>query len=317
MFGDYYRGKRVFVTGHTGFKGAWLAEWLGLLGAEITGFSDGVSPGPSLFAGLGLERRLRHLQGDVRNADAVEVAVRDCRPQLVFHLAAQPLVRLSYREPVRTFAANVMGTVHVLEALRTLERPVAAVFVTSDKCYENREWLHSYREEDRLGGYDPYSASKGASELAVAAWRRSFFSSRTERPSLAAIASARAGNVIGGGDWALDRIVPDSMRSLMQGQPILVRSRHATRPWQHVLEPLGGYLWLGALLGGAVEGRADARRFPPGGARSSFVPPIISVLGWNPTNPWKPWFRRCYATGPAHGRTPLIQPRRTRHHCST
>jgi CDP-glucose 4,6-dehydratase len=244
-FGDIYRGKRVLLTGHTGFKGSWLAEWLLDLGAEVTGLALPPDTTPALFDELGLATRLRHCCGDIRQLSIVMEAVDSCRPDFVFHLAAQPLVRLSYEKPVETYATNVLGTVHVLEAVRLVQRPCTVVAVTTDKCYENKEWAHSYREEDPMGGYDPYSSSKGAAELVISAYRRSYFSSPH---SVVRLASARAGNVIGGGDWALDRIVPDCIRSLQRGQTIPVRNKVATRPWQHVLEPLSGYLQLGAAL---------------------------------------------------------------------
>ena len=244
-FGDIYRGKRVLVTGHTGFKGSWLSEWLLSLGAEVTGFALAPATSPALFEQLGLSARLRHTLGDVRDLAAVRSVVEEFKPDFVFHLAAQPLVRLSYDQPVATYATNVMGTVNVLEAVRQAGRPCVVVAITTDKCYENKEWVHSYREEDPMGGYDPYSSSKGAAELVISAYRRSYFSTPN---SLVRVASARAGNVIGGGDWALDRIVPDCIRALQKGELILVRNKVATRPWQHVLEPLSGYLWLGACL---------------------------------------------------------------------
>jgi CDP-glucose 4,6-dehydratase len=257
---EIYSGKRVWLSGHTGFKGAWLAEWLLDLGAEVHGFALPPATEPSLFDRLGLADRIHHEIGDIRDADAVRRSIVAARPDFVFHLAAQPLVRLSYDIPVDTFATNVMGTVHVLDALRLATfqpfnpssvqppsppRPVAAVMVTTDKCYENKEWLNSYREDDAMGGYDPYSASKGAAEVAIHSMRRSYFGSRE---CSVRVASARAGNVIGGGDWALDRIVPDCVRALTKGQPIPVRNKTATRPWQHVLEPLSGYLRLAAAL---------------------------------------------------------------------
>jgi len=244
-FANSYQGKRVLLTGHTGFKGAWMAEWLLSLGAEVTGFALPPPTTPSLFDQLGLAQRLRHIEGDIRDLAAVRAAVEVARPDFVFHLAAQPLVRLSYEQPTETFAANVMGTANVLEAVRLAAQPCVVVAITTDKCYENKEWVHSYREEDAMGGYDPYSASKGAAELVIAAYRRSYFSSPD---SPVRLASARAGNVIGGGDWALDRIVPDCIRALQRGETIPVRNKIATRPWQHVLEPLSGYLWLGACL---------------------------------------------------------------------
>lgn len=254
-FQGSFGGARVLVTGHTGFKGSWLCEWLLSLGAEVTGFALEPDTSPALFNQLGLATRLRHVVGDVRCADSVGRVMADARPEFVFHLAAQPLVRRSYREPRYTWETNVLGTVHLLDALRQLADPCAAVIVTTDKCYENREWDYAYRENDPLGGHDPYSSSKAAVEMAVASWRRSFFNA--DHP--VRIASARAGNVIGGGDWADDRIVPDSMRALAQGDPILVRNARATRPWQHVLEPLCGYLrlaealWLMPQLAGAYN----------------------------------------------------------------
>lgn len=253
-FKESYRGKRVVVTGHTGFKGSWLTEWLLGLGADVTGYSLAPPTDPALFVQLGLEKRINHIEADVRDADRVRDAIQQARPDFVFHLAAQPLVRLSYAQPLETYAVNVMGTAHVLEALRSLDGRCAAVMITTDKCYENREWHYGYREEDPLGGYDPYSSSKAAAELVIAAYRRSFFNADSQ----VAIASARAGNVIGGGDWATDRIVPDCIRALQAGEPIPIRNPSATRPWQHVLEPLSGYLELAATLAGSFD-MSDAR----------------------------------------------------------
>ncbi len=238
-----YRGRRVWVSGHTGFKGSWLCEWLLELGAEVHGYALEPDTDPSLFVQLGLASRIRHLIGDVRDPRAVRAALEQAKPDFVFHLAAQPLVRRSYQKPVETFETNVMGTVHVLEALKEIGRPCTAVLVTTDKCYENEESGRAYREDDRLGGRDPYSASKAMAELAVTAYRRSFLDSGAIR-----VATARAGNVIGGGDWAEDRIVPDCIRALRVGAPIQVRNPVSTRPWQHVLEPLAGYLLLAAAL---------------------------------------------------------------------
>jgi len=243
-FHGAFRGARVLVTGHTGFKGSWLCEWLLSLGADVTGYALEPDTTPALFTQLGLASRLRHVVGDIRSADTVRRLIAETRPDFVFHLAAQPLVRRSYRDASYTWETNVLGTVNVLDALRQLSHPCSAVMVTTDKCYENREWLYGYRENDPLGGHDPYSSSKAAAELAIASWRNSFFSSGHP----VRIASARAGNVIGGGDWAEDRIVPDSIRALARGEPIHVRNPHATRPWQHVLEPNSGYLALAAAL---------------------------------------------------------------------
>lgn len=245
-FNDAYRGKRILLTGHTGFKGSWLCEWLLSLGAEVHGYALAPDTQPSLFEQLGLSARLaRHVVSDIRDLDTVRQAVREARPDAIFHLAAQPLVRRSYQEPIETFATNVMGTAHVLEAVRQTGIGCAVVVVTSDKCYENLETGHAYRESDALGGHDCYSASKAAAEIVASAYRRSFF--RSGEGSVR-MATARAGNVIGGGDWAEDRIVPDCIRHLQRGAPVPVRNPHATRPWQHVLEPLGGYLLLGERL---------------------------------------------------------------------
>jgi CDP-glucose 4,6-dehydratase len=243
LFGSAFNGKRVLVTGHTGFKGSWLCEWLLGLGADVTGFSLPPKTQPALFEQLGLARRLRHVVCDIQDADDLAKAVSECKPDFVFHLAAQALVRESYVHPRETFEVNAMGTLHLLESLRNLKKPCSAVLVTTDKVYLNREWNHGYREEDPLGGHDPYSASKAAAELIIASYRDSFFQNHPVK-----VASSRAGNVIGGGDWAKDRIVPDCIAALQKNKPIPVRNRHATRPWQHVLEPLSGYLWLAASM---------------------------------------------------------------------
>ncbi len=253
LFGSAYKGKRVLVTGHTGFKGAWLCEWLLGLGADVTGLSLPPPTDPSLFVQLGLARRLRHVLGDIQEPDVLRKTVKDAKPDFVFHLAAQSIVRESYRRPRETFNVNAMGSLNLLEALRDASKPCAAVFVTTDKCYENREWSHGYRETDTLGGHDPYSASKAAAEMIIGSYRDSFFHNHPVK-----IASARAGNVIGGGDWTAERIVPDCIRALEKNKLIPVRNRRATRPWQHVLEPLGGYLWLGACLASPPLRRCDA-----------------------------------------------------------
>jgi CDP-glucose 4,6-dehydratase len=255
MFHDFYSGKRVFLTGHTGFKGSWLAEWLLSLGAEVYGYALDPQPHERLFDQLNLSGRLAaDTRADLADRQALSMALAAARPDVVLHLAAQPLVRLSYEIPLETFAANVMGTAHLLDAVRLAEHPCTVVCITTDKCYENREWLHAYREEDAMGGHDPYSASKGAAELVIASYRQSFFSPA----SGIRLASARAGNVIGGGDWARDRIVPDCIRAIRRGETIPVRNRVATRPWQHVLEPLGGYLHLAATLAADPLAHQDA-----------------------------------------------------------
>lgn len=239
-----FSGKRVFVTGHTGFKGSWLTFLLKELGADVMGFALPPEPGAGHFELLALAGKIRHVVGDVRDASALSSALRAFQPEYVFHLAAQALVKKSYDDPTGTFSSNVMGSVHLLDAVRQCDSVRSLVYITSDKCYENVEWVWGYRETDRLGGHDPYSASKAAAEIVFSAYARSFFGSR---PELGA-ASTRAGNVIGGGDWALDRIVPDCIRAVQAGKPIVLRNPAATRPWQHVLEPLSGYLLLAALL---------------------------------------------------------------------
>jgi CDP-glucose 4,6-dehydratase len=244
MFNNIYKGKRVWLSGHTGFKGAWLAEWLLSLGAEVRGYALPPDSTQMLFGELNLSKRLDSQFADIRDIAAVQKSITEFRPDFVFHLAAQPLVRLSYEIPSETIATNVLGTVHVLDALRNLNKPCVAVIVTSDKCYENLETGHPHQEDDRMGGSDPYSASKGMAELAVTTYRRSFFGDK----SLIKVASARAGNVIGGGDMAANRIVPDIIRAYFTKKPVGVRNPASTRPWQHVLEPLSGYLWLGACL---------------------------------------------------------------------
>ena len=241
---ESYRGRRVLVTGHTGFKGGWLSLWLSELGADVSGYSLAPWTDPNIFTAAGIAGRVRHTEGDVRDLTAFRRAWKACRPDVVFHLAAQPIVRESYRNPVETVTTNVVGTTHVLELTRESDRPIAVVCVTSDKCYDNVEWAYGYREDDRLGGADVYSGSKAAAELVVSSYRRSFFNA-VDSP---AVASARAGNVIGGGDWAADRLVPDCVRALVAGRRIEVRHPHAVRPWQHVLEPLSGYLALGSVL---------------------------------------------------------------------
>jgi CDP-glucose 4,6-dehydratase len=239
----FWRGKRVFLTGHTGFKGAWLALWLRHLGAEVSGYAlPPEANRPNLFDAAQLSSAIHSQFGDIRDLQALAGVLDACQPEVVLHLAAQSLVRRSYREPVETYATNVMGTVHVLEAVRRTPSVRAVVVVTSDKCYENREWPHAYREPDAMGGRDPYSSSKGCAELVTAAYRSSFMEKG------AAIATARAGNVIGGGDWAEDRLVPDLVQHLARGEPVPIRAPGATRPWQHVLEPLRGYLILAERL---------------------------------------------------------------------
>ena len=240
----FWRGRRVFLTGHTGFKGSWLSLWLAEMGAEVRGFALAPDTEPSLFAEARIDRSIDSIIGDIRDPKVLADALTGFAPEIVLHLAAQPLVRRSYQAPVETFATNVMGTLHLLEAVRACDSVRVVVNVTTDKCYANREWVWGYREDEPMGGHDPYSASKGCAELATAAWRASFFAP----DGRCAVATARAGNVIGGGDWAPDRLIPDILRDLAAGRPAAIRNPYATRPWQHVLEPLGGYLLLAEAL---------------------------------------------------------------------
>jgi CDP-glucose 4,6-dehydratase len=281
----FYSDKTALVTGHTGFKGAWLCHLLKRLGARVSGFALAPEDKPSLFEIANVAHGMTSTLGDVRDLRALHEAFAAQRPEIVFHLAAQALVRKSYREPVETFSTNVMGTVNVLEAARACSSVRAVVIVTSDKCYENREWVWGYREEEPMGGFDPYSASKGCAELVTAAYRRSFF------PSGAAVASARAGNVIGGGDWAEDRLIPDILRGVLADEPIEIRNPHATRPWQHVLDPLSGYLLLGQKL--FQEGQAFAEGWNFGPSEVDSVPVgevarrLVEILGRGTLELWE------------------------------
>lgn len=246
--GSFYKGRRVFITGHTGFKGSWLCLWLHKLGAEVTGYALDPPTDPSLFELCGIDKLVHSIISDVRDREALTSTMMDTKPDIVIHMAAQPLVRDSYEQPVETYEINVMGTVNLLEAIRKSPGIRAVVNVTTDKCYENREWIWGYRENDPLGGFDPYSSSKACSEIVTAAYLRSFFNIDNYNSHGVALASARAGNVIGGGDWGQDRLVPDCFRSLLSGRKILIRNPEAIRPWQHVLEPLSGYLLLARRL---------------------------------------------------------------------
>lgn len=247
LFRDYF-GKSVLITGHTGFKGSWLSQWLLNKGATVSGYALSPDGSNSLFSGLSLAKKLNHKIGDIRDFELLKSFLKQVRPDIIFHLAAQPLVRHSYKEPLETVQVNTLGTVNLLEAVRQLYLPTAIVVITTDKCYENKEWIYGYREIDSMGGFDPYSASKGAAELLISSYRNSFFPVDAIHEHGVRLASVRAGNVIGGGDWAEDRILPDAIRNLTKKLPVAVRSPLATRPWQHVLEPLGGYLTLGQKL---------------------------------------------------------------------
>ena len=245
---SFWSGRRVLLTGHTGFKGSWLALWLVSLGADVSGLSLEPDSHQTLFENLELVNKLDHRLGDIRDLNLVRQTVSEVQPEVVFHLAAQPLVRSSYLDPLQTWSTNVMGSVNLMESLRSIDHTCSVVMVTTDKVYQNNEWIYGYRENDPLGGHDPYSSSKAAAEIAISSWRNSFCGHALHQNPHLRIASARAGNVIGGGDWSLDRIVPDAIRALANGSPICVRNPHSTRPWQHVLEPLGGYLRLAEAL---------------------------------------------------------------------
>ncbi|HEX5000789.1 MAG TPA: CDP-glucose 4,6-dehydratase, partial [Terriglobia bacterium] len=276
QFNDVYRGRRVFLTGHTGFKGSWLAAWLSRLGAEVTGYGLAPHTTPSHWDLLRLPAR--DIRGDVRDADALRQAVRTSRPEIVFHLAAQPLVRRSYGYPLETWSANVMGTANLLDACRDVDGLRAIVVITTDKVYTNREWTWGYRETDTLGGHDPYSASKAACEIVVSSYRSSFFSA-DDQPL---IATARAGNLIGGGDWSEDRLIPDVVRALGAGRPVEIRSPEATRCWLHVLDCLAGYLMLGQHLYSGRRDVADAWNFGSSADDNQTVDGVLNMLrsGW-------------------------------------
>lgn len=275
---DFWRGKRVFMTGHTGFKGSWLSLWLQQLGADVTGYALNPPTNPNLFEVAKVGEGMRSIIADIRDADALAKAMREARPEIVIHMAAQPLVRYSYEAPVETYATNVMGTVHLLEAVRQTDTVRAVVIVTSDKCYENKEWPWGYRENEPMGGYDPYSNSKGCAELVTVAYRNSYFNPAKHSEHGVAIGSGRAGNVIGGGDWAQDRLIPDILRAIEAGRPVHIRSPHAIRPWQHVLEPLSGYLKLAEKLFTEGSAYAEGWNFGPADEDAKPVQWIVEQL---------------------------------------
>ena len=241
---NFWNGKKVLITGHTGFKGSWMSLWLQKKGAHITGYALPPPTTPSFFETGNIEKDMISITGDVRDLQHLKTVVEKHRPEIIIHMAAQPIVRYSYSNPIETFSTNIMGTVNVLETVRQTDSVKVVLIITSDKCYDNKEWLWGYRENDPMGGHDPYSSSKGCAELITSAFRRSYFSKDNFKEHGVAVASARAGNVIGGGDWGHDRLVPDIMRAIMENQPVLIRNPHAHRPWQHVLEPLSGYMCL-------------------------------------------------------------------------
>jgi len=275
---QFYSGKTVLVTGHTGFKGSWLCVWLRELGAHVIGYALEPETDPNNFSACGLESRMTHTVGDIRDLDRLLGVMKVHRPDVVFHLAAQALVRRSYADPKETFDTNVGGTVNILEAIR--QTPSVRVFlnITSDKCYDNREWVWGYRESDPMGGHDPYSASKGCSELVFGAYAKSFFPGSSPGKRTVGLASVRAGNVIGGGDWAEDRLIPDCVRFLLQDRAIGIRSPQAIRPWQHVLEPLSGYLWLGALLWDHPADYSGPWNFGPADSDHLSVEKVVSAF---------------------------------------
>lgn len=279
---EIYKGKRVLLTGHTGFKGSWMALWLESLGAKVMGISLPTPTEPSHIDLLKLKIDSRHI--DIRNREELNAAVEEFKPEIVFHLAAQPLVRYSYDHPIETYETNVMGTLNVLEACRRIDSVRAIVCITTDKCYENKEWVWGYRENDPMGGYDPYSSSKGCAELLISSYRNSYFNPKDfGKKHQTLIASGRAGNVIGGGDWALDRLIPDIVRATSKKEKVLIRNPHATRPWQHVLEPLRGYMMLGVKL---LEGKsefAEAWNFGPNDDANISVGEVLTSMKkyWN------------------------------------
>lgn len=269
-----YRGKKVFVTGHTGFKGTWFTFLLKELGAEVMGFALPPESEPNHFDLLNMKNKITHVVGDIRDRDALMKAMKSFQPEYVFHLAAQALVKKSYNDPAGTFETNVMGSVNVLDAVRECASVKSLVYITSDKCYENVEWVWGYRENDRLGGHDPYSASKAAAEIVFSAYSRSFLDARSDLGA----ATTRAGNVIGGGDWALDRIIPDCIRAIESNKPIQLRNPKATRPWQHVLEPISGYLLLGALLRAEPKKYAGSWNFGPPSSEVRTVHEVAATM---------------------------------------
>lgn len=270
---EFWKGKKVFLTGHTGFKGSWLSFWLLRLKSEVVGYSLAPETNPSLFGILKLEQKMRSIIADVRDQNSITSAISEAQPDIIIHMAAQPLVRKSYLEPIATYATNVMGTVHVLEAARTVGKAGAVLVVTSDKCYENREWIWGYREHDRIGGHDPYSSSKGCAEIVTNSYRSSYFGAAE-----IGLATARAGNVVGGGDWSEDRLIPDIFRALEKAEPPLIRNPQAVRPWQHALEPLSGYLCLIEELYKKRSQYSDSWNFGPRDEDAQTVASIADQL---------------------------------------
>jgi CDP-glucose 4,6-dehydratase len=275
---SFWAGKKVFVTGHTGFKGSWLCLWLEQMGAVVRGYSLPAPTAPSLFDIADVRWGLISEEGDIRDFFHLRESLSDFKPDIVFHMAAQPLVRLSYDEPIETYSTNVMGTVYVLEAIKQVGGVKAVVNITSDKCYENREWVWGYREDEAMGGYDPYSNSKGCAELVASAYRNSFFNPAKYHEHGTALASVRAGNVIGGGDWAKDRLIPDILHSFEKNQSVIIRNPHSIRPWQHVLEPLSGYLLVAQHLYNDGPAFAEGWNFGPNEMDATPVQSIVETM---------------------------------------
>lgn len=277
-FSSFYKNKKVFITGHTGFKGSWLCLWLHLLGAKVIGYALNPPTNPSLFDLCRIDEFMRSTIADVRDGVSLTNAMLAAKPDIVIHMAAQPLVRDSYKIPVETYATNVMGTVNLFEATRHCKTVKAVINVTTDKCYENKEWVWGYRESEPLGGYDPYSNSKGCSELVTSAYRSSYFNPKDHAAHGVGVASARSGNVIGGGDWASDRLVPDCIRAILKGEKVIIRNPQAIRPWQHVLEPLTGYLMLAQKLYEDGPRYSEAWNFGPDGSDAKPVEWLVKEL---------------------------------------
>ena len=283
----FWKGKKVFLTGHTGFKGSWLSLWLASMGAKVTGYALAPNTKPNLFEVLAIDSVIeKSYVADIRDLATLQKALSEAKPDVLIHMAAQPLVRYSYANPVETYATNVMGTVHVLESARSIDSVRATVIVTTDKCYENKEWVWGYRENDPMGGFDPYSNSKGCAELVTSAYRQSYFSNSN---STNEVASARAGNVIGGGDWSEDRLIPDALKAFEANKPLAIRNPLATRPWQHVLEPLSGYLILAQALYDQGSSFASGWNFGPRDEDNRSVQEVVDLLisGWGETASWE------------------------------
>jgi CDP-glucose 4,6-dehydratase len=275
MFGNIYNNKKILITGNTGFKGSWLSAWLLSLNAKVYGISKDIPTDPSLFKALLLENKCKHFEEDIRNLPKLLSIIKQVQPDFIFHLAAQPIVKSSFENPIETLTTNIIGTANVLEALRLNDKECVAILITSDKCYDNKEWTWGYRESDNLGGKDPYSASKGGAELVIKTYFQSFFSNNSSKIK---VCSARAGNVIGGGDWAKDRIIPDIVRAWSKKEAVVIRSPKATRPWQLVLEPLSGYLRLGQMVFNNSELNGESYNFGPPGNQNHSVEEIIKMM---------------------------------------